>query len=63
MFKDYKNGQLKTIMMYAKKARGTMTRYIIQNKIQNEEGLKNYTIDSYGFDEKLSTEKEWVFIR
>lgn len=63
VFKDYKNGQLKTIMMYAKKARGTMARYIVQNKLQNVEGLKNYTIDSYGFDEKLSTEKEWVFIR
>ena len=63
VFKDFKNGKLKTIMMYAKKARGTMARYIIQNRIEKTEDLKHYNIDSYSFDEKLSSEFEWVFIR
>ena len=63
VFKDYKNGQLKTIMMFAKKARGSMARYIVQQKLESAEGIKNYNIDSYGFDEKLSNENEWVFIR
>lgn len=63
VFKDYKNGKLKTIMMYAKKARGTMTRYIIQNEIENVDDLKHFNIDSYRFDDNLSSKTEWVFIR
>lgn len=63
IFKDYKNGKLKTIMMYAKKARGAMARYIVQNKIENLEDLKQYNVDSYMYDESLSNESEWVFTR
>ena len=63
LFKDYKNGKLKTIMMYAKKARGTMARYIVQNNLDSLEDLKNYNVDNYVFDENLSTEKEWIFTR
>jgi len=63
LFKDYKNGKLKTIMMYAKKARGTMARYIVQNKLNSLEDLKHYNIDNYVYDENLSNEKEWIFTR
>ena len=63
VFKDYKNGNLKTIMMYAKKARGAMARYIVQNKIEDLEDLKHYDVDSYIYDETLSNESEWVFTR
>ena len=63
LFKDYKNGKLKTIMMYAKKARGSMARYIVQNKLDSLEDLKNYRVDNYVFDENLSNEKEWIFTR
>ena len=63
LFKDYKNGKLKTIMMYAKKARGSMARYIVQNKLDSLEDLKNYSVDNYVFDENLSNEKEWIFTR
>ena len=63
VFKEFKNGSYKTIMMYAKHARGQMANYIISNNIQQSEEIKNYTIDGYRFDENQSSEKEWVFTR
>ena len=63
LFKDYKNGKLKIISFFAKKARGLMTRYIIDNDIDDIESLKNFNIDGYLFNEELSTEKEFVFVR
>ena len=63
VFKDYKNGKLKTIMMYAKRARGTMARYIIQNDIQRLSDLKSAQIDGYVFADELSDEMNWVFTR
>lgn len=62
-FKDFKNGEFKVIMMYAKKARGTMARWIIQNDINTSEELKNFMEDRYVFNEQLSSEKDWVFTR
>tara|TARA_B100001059_G_C17822097_1_gene578953 strand:+ start:118 stop:879 length:762 start_codon:yes stop_codon:yes gene_type:complete len=63
VFKDYKNGKLKTIMMYAKRARGAMARYIIQNDIQRLSDLKMAQIDGYVFADELSDELNWVFTR
>ena len=63
VFKDYKNGKLKTIMMYAKRARGTMARYIIQKNIQRLSDLKLAQIDGYVFADELSDEMNWVFTR
>jgi cytoplasmic iron level regulating protein YaaA (DUF328/UPF0246 family) len=63
VFKDYKNGQYKIISFYAKKARGLMVRYAVQNKITQAEGLKNFSSDGYHFEESLSSVKQWVFIR
>ncbi len=63
IFKDEKNGTLKIISIYAKKARGMMTRFIIQNHITNVEDIKNFNLGDYAFSEALSTDKEWVFTR
>jgi len=63
IFKDFKNGELKIIAIYAKKARGMMVRYIIENKIDNAEDLKGFNMANYAFDSKLSTETELVFTR
>ena len=63
VFKDYKNGKLKTIMVYAKKARGSMAHYIVSNRIENLENLKGFNTGSYAFDANLSSESEWFFIR
>ncbi|MUL18999.1 peroxide stress protein YaaA [Aliivibrio fischeri] len=63
VFKDCKNGQYKIISFYAKKARGLMARFIIQNKISNVEELKSFDSDGYYFVEAESTATTLVFKR
>lgn len=63
VFKDFKNGQYKVLSLYAKYARGLMTRFIIKNKIDKPEKLKLFDAEGYAFDSNLSNEKEWVFTR
>ena len=63
IFKDYKNGNLKMISFYAKKARGLMVRYIIDNDIENVEDLKGFDYDNYAFDSNLSSNNQLVFTR
>jgi cytoplasmic iron level regulating protein YaaA (DUF328/UPF0246 family) len=62
-FKQFKNGEYKTIAIFSKRARGLMTRYIIDNKINSIDGLKNFCLEDYHFSEKLSSEKELIFTR
>jgi cytoplasmic iron level regulating protein YaaA (DUF328/UPF0246 family) len=62
-FKEFKNGDYKTIMVYAKRARGMMARWIIQKKITDAQFLKNFTEDGYLYNEELSTEYNWIFTR
>ncbi len=62
-FKDYKNGEYKMIGFYAKKARGLMTRYIIQNNISDAEQLKQFDIEGYQFNSPASEGDNWVFTR
>ncbi|RCU51821.1 peroxide stress protein YaaA [Corallincola holothuriorum] len=63
VFKDLKNGQYKVISFYAKKARGMMARYILQNRIQDPEQLKLFGEGGYYFSGPDSTEYQWVFKR
>jgi len=63
IFKEFKNGQYKTIAIFAKRARGLMTRYIVQNDIETIDGIKGFNLDKYGFDSKLSTETDLLFTR
>ena len=62
-FKQLKDGNYKTIAIFSKKARGLMTRYIIDNNINSIEGIKGFNSDGYFFTEALSTHKELVFTR
>lgn len=62
-FKEYKNGQYKTIGIFAKLARGLMTRYIIDTDAKTLEDIKGFNYDNYGFSEELSSAKELVFTR
>lgn len=63
VFKDEKNGTFKIISFYAKKARGSMARFIIQNRIKTEEGLLNFAEDGYTHNSELSSSSSPVFIR
>ena len=62
-FKEFKNGQYKTIAIFAKLARGYMTRHIIDNAVETADGLKTFTTDGYAFDVNLSTDTKLVFTR
>ncbi|NMT63561.1 peroxide stress protein YaaA [Marinobacter orientalis] len=62
-FKDWKNGQYKMISFYAKKARGLMCRYAIQNNISQADDLKGFDLEGYRFSEEQSSADNWVFLR
>ncbi|WP_289993461.1 peroxide stress protein YaaA [Photorhabdus laumondii] len=63
VFLDEKNGKYKIISFYAKKARGLMSRFIIQNQLTQISRLVEFNLDGYAFDESLSKGNELVFKR
>ncbi|QTL40468.1 peroxide stress protein YaaA [Xenorhabdus budapestensis] len=63
VFLDEKNGKYKVISFYAKKARGLMSRFIIQNQLTNPARLVEFNLEGYAFDESLSKSNELVFKR
>lgn len=62
-FKDYKDGKLKMISFFAKKARGMMVRYIIDTNAETLEDLKGFNYEGYQFDANLSKGNTLVFTR
>ena len=62
-FKDLKNGNYKTITVFAKKARGLMTRFIIENNINDVESLQAFDSEGYNFNPRLSKPGNLVFTR
>lgn len=62
-FYEYKNDNLKQIVIYTKKARGMMARFVIQNQIENIEDLKGFSDGGYWYSPQLSTETKLVFTR
>lgn len=62
-FKDYKDGNLKIISFFAKKARGLMVRYIIDNQIETLDNLKGFNYEGYQFDANLSKGNNLIFTR
>nr|WP_321231538.1 peroxide stress protein YaaA [uncultured Psychroserpens sp.] len=62
-FKDFKNGEYKTIMTFAKLARGYMTRYVIDTNANTIEDIKGFNYENYRFSEDLSNATELVFTR
>ncbi len=62
-FKDWKNGQYKMMGVYAKKARGQLSRFVIQNQLSEPEAMKEFNVDGYSFNEEMSSGNRWVFTR
>lgn len=62
-FKDYKDGKLKMISFFAKKARGMMVRYIIDTDAKTIDDLKGFNYEGYRFDSNLSKGNNLVFTR
>lgn len=63
IFKELNGDNYRVVPIYAKKARGMMTRFIIDNKITKSEDLKGFDTAGYGYSEKQSDENNWVFTR
>lgn len=63
VFRDLKNGKYKVISFFAKKARGRMSAWLIQNRIQKAEQLKDYDLDGYRYNAEQSKGNDWVFTR
>ena len=62
-FKEYRNGKLTFISFNAKKARGLMTRYILKCNAKYKEDLKGFNYEDYGYDEELSSDNNYMFVR
>jgi len=62
-FIDLIGDRYKTVSVYSKNARGKMARFVVKNRIYNPNELKMYNEDGYYFQEELSSEEKWVFIR
>ena len=63
VFKERQNSGYRVVAIYAKKARGRMSGFIIRNRINRPEDLKAFNRDGYRFRAKLSTDTQWVFTR
>ncbi|MDF2940037.1 MAG: hypothetical protein K0R66_679 [Gammaproteobacteria bacterium] len=62
-FKEQKGSEFKVVAIHAKKARGLMARFIIQNKIDSEDKLKQFNLEGYRYNAKLSDQNCLVFSR
>jgi cytoplasmic iron level regulating protein YaaA (DUF328/UPF0246 family) len=62
-FRESKDGESRIISFFAKKARGGMTRFAIDERIGKAEDLKAFDRDGYRFDKAASSETDWIFTR
>lgn len=62
-FLNIKDGETRNLMYYAKFGRGLMARWIMQNRVDKAEGLKDFNLENYAFDKSLSSDNELVFTR
>lgn len=63
VFKEVKDGKSRVISFFAKKARGRMARWAIEQRVQDVQALQDFDWDGYAFVEALSTRNKWVFER
>lgn len=62
-FREWKNGQYKFLSFFAKKARGSMARYMIDTRASSVKGLQGFNYDGYAYNTELSDGDDWVFTR
>jgi len=62
-FKELRDGKLRMISFFAKRARGRMARFMVEQRIDRPEGLKDFNLDGYSYDPELSDERTWTFTR
>ena len=62
-FKEYKNGSYRIIGIFAKKARGLMSAYVVKNRVTDPQRLKLFDGGGYRYHAALSDERAWTFTR
>jgi hypothetical protein len=62
-FKETKNGKTRVVAIFAKRARGMMTDYILRNKIEKPTAIKKFSTGGYKFSKNDSDESQWTFVR
>ena len=62
-FYDRKDGKLKQISTNSKKIRGFTVNYIVKNRITNVRDLKNISLNGYEYNEEMSNEKKYVYVK
>ncbi|MES9942538.1 MAG: peroxide stress protein YaaA [Candidatus Thiodiazotropha sp. 6PLUC2] len=62
-FKEKKNGTYRMIGIFAKKARGMMSRYIIDHRLNDPQSIKDFDVDGYRYNQQHSKDDQWVFTR
>ncbi|MFW6229176.1 MAG: peroxide stress protein YaaA [Alkalispirochaeta sp.] len=63
VFKEQRTGGLRVIGVHAKRQRGRMARWIVENGIDRPEAIREYALDGYSYAPERSTEEEWAFLR
>jgi len=63
VFQETKGGRPRTIPLYAKRARGLMSHFVIAQEIEKAENLKEFNLEGYVYKDDMSSETEWVFQR
>lgn len=62
-FREYKGEKLQFVSFNAKKARGAMARYIVVNRLVDKESIKGFNYEGYYFEDSLSSENEYWFVK
>ncbi len=62
-FREEKDGKLRSLQFFAKRARGLMARWAIDNRVTRADDLKRFSVDGYKFRAKESGERDWLFTR
>ncbi len=63
VFKELRDGKAKVISFLAKRARGSMARFIVQNRVTRPDDLKAFNTDGYRYEAQLSDSDEWTYVR
>ena len=63
VFKEDKNGNYKVVSIFAKKARGLMSSFIMKNRIVDPNDIRHFDSERYNYNDNLSTESQFVFTR
>ena len=62
-FMELKDGKPRIVSFFAKRARGAMARFIVENRVTDAQTIKSFCTGGYGFDPDLSNGDKWVFVR